>query len=92
MRKLILDTETTGLDYENDRIIEVACLELFDDVITGNTFHKYYNPGEIIISDQAEQIHGLSNSFLRKFEKVKPATPAPIIANFFFIVIKLIPL
>ncbi len=69
MRKLILDTETTGLDYENDRIIEVACLELFDDVITGNTFHKYYNPGEIIISDQAEQIHGLSNSFLRKFEK-----------------------
>ena len=69
MRKLLLDTETTGLDYENDRIIEVACLELFDDVITGNTFHKYYNPGEIIISDQAEQIHGLSNSFLRKFEK-----------------------
>ena len=30
MRKLILDTETTGLDYDKDRIIECACLELIE--------------------------------------------------------------
>ena len=38
VRKLILDTETTGLDYENDRIIECACLELIDDHYTEKDF------------------------------------------------------
>ena len=69
MRKLILDTETTGLDFEQDRIIEIACLELVDDMATGQKFHNYYSPGDIIISEHAEQIHGLSNSFLRKYDK-----------------------
>ena len=69
MRKLILDTETTGLDFESDRIIEVACIELENDVPTGQEFHSYYSPGEIVISEHAEEIHGLSNSFLRKYKK-----------------------
>ena len=38
-RKLILDTETTGLDYENDRIIEIGVVELRDNVLTQNFFH-----------------------------------------------------
>lgn len=67
MRKLILDTETSGLDPENDRIIELACLELVDDIPTEKRFHKYYNPGDILISNEAEKIHGLNNSYLRKF-------------------------
>lgn len=66
-RRLILDTETTGLDFQNDRIIEVACVELVNGIKTGKTFHKYYNPGDIIISDHAEQIHGLNNKNLDKF-------------------------
>ena len=41
MRKLILDTETTGLDYQKDRIIECACLELFNDQHTEKRFHSY---------------------------------------------------
>ena len=69
MRKLILDTETTGLDFEQDRIIEIACIELVHDVATGEKFHNYYSPGDIIISEHAEQIHGLSNSLLRKYDK-----------------------
>ena len=44
MRKLILDTETTGLDYNKDRIIECACLELIDNQHTEKRFHNYYNP------------------------------------------------
>lgn len=67
-RRLILDTETTGLDFDKDRIIEVACLELIDDVFSGEKFHNYYSPENIIISKQSEEIHGLSNDFLKKYK------------------------
>ena len=53
-RRLILDTETTGLDFEKDRIIEIACLELIDDAFTGEKFHNYYSTENIIISKQSE--------------------------------------
>ena len=33
-RKLILDTETTGLDFENDKIIEIGIVELIDNVLS----------------------------------------------------------
>ena len=67
MRKLLLDTETSGLSPEKDRIIELACVEMIDDLPTGDKYHRYYNPGSIIISNEAEQIHGLNNKFLEKF-------------------------
>ena len=67
MRKLILDTETTGLDYQKDRIIELACLEVIDNEYTEIKFHQYYSPDGVVVSEQSEEIHGLNNSFLRKF-------------------------
>ena len=67
-RRIILDTETTGLDFDKDRIIEIACLELIDDVFSGERFHNYYSPENIIISKQSEEIHGLSNDFLKKYK------------------------
>ena len=69
MRKIILDTETTGLNFQKDRIIEIGCLELVNDVPSGNMFHRYYSPGLIKISDEAEKIHGLSNKILEKYPK-----------------------
>ena len=68
MRKVILDTETTGLDTVNDRIIEVGCVELIDETPSGKTFHSYYNPGKIAISKEAENVHGLNNEFLKDFK------------------------
>ena len=62
-RKLILDTETTGLNFSNDRIIELGIVELVDNVLTQNYFHEYINP-EIDISLSAQKIHGISNEFL----------------------------
>ena len=62
-RKLILDTETTGLDFEKDRIIEIGIVELRENVLTQNYFHEYINP-EIDISISAQKIHGISNKFL----------------------------
>lgn len=67
MRQIILDTETSGLDFEKDRIIEVGCIELINGVFTGKKFHKYYKPENIIISQESEQIHGLNNSLLSRF-------------------------
>ena len=62
-RKLILDTETTGLNFNNDRIIEIGIVELVDNVLTQNYFHEYINP-EMEISASAQKIHGISNEFL----------------------------
>ena len=67
MRKLVLDTETSGLDPDKDRIIELACVEMVNDSPTGEKYHRHYNPGNILISNEAEQIHGLNNKFLEKF-------------------------
>ena len=62
-RKLILDTETTGLNFEHDKIIEIGIVELIDNVLTQNYFHEYINP-EIEISLSAQKVHGISNKFL----------------------------
>ncbi len=62
-RKLILDTETTGLNFYDDRIIEIGIVELIDNVLTQNYFHEYINP-EMNISLSAQKVHGISNDFL----------------------------
>ncbi len=60
MRRIVLDTETTGLEPEaGHRIIELACLELHDRRATGRHFHRYLNP-ERAIDAAASQVHGLT--------------------------------
>ncbi|MBS0221496.1 MAG: DNA polymerase III subunit epsilon [Proteobacteria bacterium] len=64
MREIVLDTETTGLDpLAGHRIVEVGCIELFNTVATGKTFHAYFNP-EMIMPAGAQDIHGLTDEFL----------------------------
>lgn len=64
MRQVILDTETTGLEYRlGDRVIEVGCVELADRKLTGRRFHRYINP-EREIDAGAQAVHGLTNEFL----------------------------
>lgn len=63
-RELVLDTETTGLDYENGhRLVEIGIVELDNHIPTGNYFHYYINP-ERASDVEAEKIHGLSKEFL----------------------------
>lgn len=65
IREIVLDTETTGLDYSSgDRIIEIACVELFDRVKMGDVFHTYLNPKKFI-SSSAYKIHGISNDYVK---------------------------
>jgi DNA polymerase III subunit epsilon len=64
MREIVLDTETTGLDpLRGDRLVEVGCIELFNRMPTGVTFHRYFNP-EREMSAEAFAVHGLSTEFL----------------------------
>jgi DNA polymerase III subunit epsilon len=64
MREIVLDTETTGLDpLRGDRLVEVGCIEIFNRMPTGQTFHRYFNP-ERTMPAEAFAVHGLSDAFL----------------------------
>ncbi len=43
--------------------MELGCIELFNTVATGKTFHAYFNP-EMIMPTGAEDVHGLTDAFL----------------------------
>src|SRR6516225_8916523 len=64
MREIVLDTETTGLDpLRGDRLVEVGCVEIFNRMPTGQTFHRYINPQRDVPAE-AFAVHGLSTEFL----------------------------
>ncbi len=75
MRQVVLDTETTGLEVEQQhRVIEIGCVELVNRRLTGRTFHQYLNP-ERDIDEGAQQVHGLTRETLSKqptFAQVHP--------------------
>jgi len=65
MREIVLDTETTGLDpLQGDRVVEIGCIELYNRIPTGQTFHRYINP-ERDMPASAQEVHGLSAEFLK---------------------------
>jgi DNA polymerase-3 subunit epsilon len=64
LREIALDTETTGLDPQNHRIVEIACIELHNHLPTGRRWQSYVNPEREMAADAAE-IHGLTTEFLR---------------------------
>lgn len=64
MRKIVLDTETTGLEpSRGHRIIEIGCIEIINRRITENTYHQYIQPDREI-DEGAYEVHGISNEFL----------------------------
>ncbi|MGZ6213191.1 MAG: DNA polymerase III subunit epsilon [Candidatus Binataceae bacterium] len=63
MREIVVDTETTGLDPADHRIVEIGCVELFNHIATGKEFHAYLNP-ERDMPAEAEAVHGLTAAFL----------------------------
>lgn len=64
MREIIFDTETTGLDNREDRVIEIGAIEMINRFPTGNTFHKYINPQGRQVHPDAQEVHGISNADL----------------------------
>ena len=74
MRRIVLDTETTGLNARlGDRIIELGCVEILDRRLTGNHFHRYVNP-ERESEEGALKVHGITSEFLQDKPKFREVT------------------
>ena len=77
MREIVFDTETTGFDpFNGDRIVEIGCVVVEDYLPTGEVYHVYINP-ERDMPTAAENIHGLSEAFLKDHQ-----TFSEIVAEF----------
>ncbi|WP_114970413.1 3'-5' exonuclease [Rhodoferax ferrireducens] len=70
IRVLVLDTETTGLDHANDKIIELAMLQVDVDTVTGlpvgdvAVYDGLEDPG-MPISKEIQAITGISSEMVR---------------------------
>jgi DNA polymerase III subunit epsilon len=59
MREIVFDTETTGFDPKEHRVLEIGCVEIVNRLPTGRVFHHYLNP-EREIDWQAARVHGIT--------------------------------
>jgi len=71
MTEVILDTETTGLSIEKDRVVEIACIELQNHFPTKKIFHSYINPDTTKVTPGAFETHGYTDQFLSTKPKFK---------------------
>jgi DNA polymerase-3 subunit epsilon len=71
MRRVVLDTETTGLNAGlGDRIVELGCIEILSRRVTENHFHCYINP-ERESEQGALKVHGITQEFLQDKPKFR---------------------
>jgi DNA polymerase III subunit epsilon len=64
MRRIALDTETTGLNpLDGHKVVEIGCVELDINIPTGKEWHTYLNP-ERSMPEAAFAVHGLDDNFL----------------------------
>ena len=73
MRQIILDTETTGLEWKKgNRVVEIGCVELLERRPSGRNFHRYLRP-DCEFEAGAQEVTGLTLEFLAdkpRFEEV----------------------
>ena len=64
MRQIVLDTETTGLEWrKGNRVVEIGCIELVERRPTGRSFHQYLHPDREF-EPGAQEVTGLTLEFL----------------------------
>jgi DNA polymerase-3 subunit epsilon len=88
-RSVLFDTETTGLDpLTGDRVIEIAAIELANDLPTGRVFHALLDP-ERDIPTESTRVHGITNAHIQgkpKFAEIADSVieffgDAPLVAH-----------
>jgi DNA polymerase-3 subunit epsilon len=76
MRQIVLDTETTGLEWKKgNRVVEIGCVELLERRPTGRTWQQYIHP-EREFEPGAQEVTGLTLEFLAdkpKFAEIADA-------------------
>lgn len=64
MRQVVLDTETTGLEWKKgNRVVEIGCVELIERRPTGRTWQQYLHPDREF-EPGAQEVTGLTLEFL----------------------------
>ncbi|HEY4529044.1 MAG TPA: DNA polymerase III subunit epsilon [Luteimonas sp.] len=64
MRQIVLDTETTGLEWrKGNRVVEIGCVEIVERRPTGRTWHQYIYPDREF-EPGAQEVTGLTLDFL----------------------------
>ena len=53
-RYVILDTETTGISHREHKIIEIGCVEIINNKLTGREYVQRINPSEILMLERLE--------------------------------------
>ncbi len=88
-RSVLFDTETTGLDpATGDRVIEIAAIELINDLPTEHKFYALLDPDRDIPSDST-RVHGITNAHVEgkpKFAEIADSMleffgDAPLVAH-----------
>ncbi|WGE48784.1 DNA polymerase III subunit epsilon [Actinobacillus equuli] len=69
VRQVVLDTETTGMNFSGPpqighNIIEIGAVEVINRRLTGRTFHVYVKPPREV-EEEAIKVHGITNEFLQ---------------------------
>ena len=65
LRAVVIDTETTGLDIENDRIIQIGAVRISGARIdAANQFNHFVAPG-VPIPAESTSIHGIRDADIR---------------------------
>ena len=68
-RQVVLDTETTGMNFNGaphigHNIIEIGAVEVINRRLTGRTYHVYIKPPREV-EEEAIKVHGITNEFLQ---------------------------
>ena len=64
MRQVVISIETTGSELSSwHRVIEIGCVELIDEKLSGRHFHAYINP-QRPVEEAAIDHHGITDEFL----------------------------
>ena len=66
LRCIVYDTETTGVNFKKDHILELACVELVNFTITGRNFHIYIKP-RVFVPKNVQELNHIKYDDFRKY-------------------------
>ena len=68
---VVFDLETTGLDPDNDQIVEIGAVRVAGGVLTNQTFQQLVNPG-IKMPAEASEVNHITDDMLKGQPRIKP--------------------